>query len=412
VKGVISRANALATPPFLAAERLVRGVPGNGAARTARGPGQGRGESAAGHFPPAILFPRPGRRSRYPGASAGYYARLFPESPRTAREEPSAFPHSCPETDDVETDADTGARTPEPFLSPELSSAIERYYDTTLDLYEELWGEHVHHGYWDVGESPAAGGADRHAAADRLVRELISYAGVRAGTGVLDVGCGIGGPALYLAGALGCVVDGITLSPAQVARAEEKARAAGLAEWTRFSRRDALATGLPDESFDVVWAVESLAHLPDCGAFYAEALRLLRPGGTLAAATWAIRDGALDDTERELLDQVVRHQVMPGMRSLEEHARLAAGAGFAEVGFADWSANVANSWDPRFTQIRPLERGPALMRNLARERGVDVLGFFYAGPVMKKGFDTGVVRYGALRAVKPGDGPARPERSG
>jgi hypothetical protein len=41
------------------------------------------------------------------------------------------------------------------------------------------------------------------------------------------------------------------------------------------------------------------------------------------------------------------------------------------------------------------------MVELARERGADVLGFFYAGPLMKKGFDTGVMTYGAIRAVKP-----------
>lgn len=283
-----------------------------------------------------------------------------------------------------------------------LNSAVERYYDTTLDLYEELWGEHVHHGFWDAGERPDAGGADRHAATDRLVRELIDYAGVPAGSGVLDVGCGIGGPALYLARSLGCSVTGVTLSALQVARAREKAQASGLAGRLRFEQSDALETGLPDDSFDVVWALESVMHFPDRAAFFAEALRLLRPGGTLAVGTWAVRDGELAAQERELVAQVLKHQVMPSLSSLEEHARLAAAAGFAEVSFVDWSANVANSWDPRFAQIAsPDEGGPALMRRLARERGVEVLGYFYAGPFMLKGFETGVIKYGAIRGVKP-----------
>src|SRR5947209_14223695 len=89
-----------------------------------------------------------------------------------------------------------------------LNAAVERYYDTTLDLYEDLWGEHVHHGYWDPGETPDTQGADRRAATDRLVRELVAFAGIRERSHVLDVGCGIGGSALYLAGALGCAVDG------------------------------------------------------------------------------------------------------------------------------------------------------------------------------------------------------------
>ncbi|WP_333767129.1 methyltransferase domain-containing protein [Streptomyces sp. IBSBF 2435] len=282
-----------------------------------------------------------------------------------------------------------------------LNTAVERYYDITLDLYEDLWGEHVHHGFWDPGEVPGANGADRHAATDRLVRELVGFTGVPAGSKVLDVGCGIGGPALHLAGAMGCRVEGVTLSARQAARANEKAQAAGVADRARFHRRDALATGYPDEAFDVVWALESLMHIPDRPAFFAEALRLLRPGGTLAVATWSVRDGELDEAERDLVRQILQHQVMPDFSSLEEHESLARAAGFTEVAAVDWSAAVANSWDPSFAQIKRFEQGRSVMRQLARERGVDVLGFFHAGPLMKKGFDTGVITYGALRATRP-----------
>ncbi|KQV13288.1 MULTISPECIES: methyltransferase domain-containing protein [unclassified Kitasatospora] len=292
----------------------------------------------------------------------------------------------------------------EPAIGSGLNTAVERYYDITLDLYEDLWGEHVHHGFWDPGEVPGLNGADRHAATDRLVRELVSYAAVPPGSRVLDVGCGIGGPALHLAGALGCTVEGVTLSARQAARANEKAQAAGVGERARFHQLDALGTGYPDESFGVVWALESLMHIADRVAFFAEAIRLLAPGGTLAVATWAVRDGELDEDERELVRQILVHQVMPDFSSLEEHERLARAAGFAEVATVDWSDAVANSWDPGFAQIQQFERGRSVMRDLARERGVDVLGFFHAGPLMKKGFDTGVITYGALRATKPRHG--------
>jgi tocopherol O-methyltransferase len=286
-------------------------------------------------------------------------------------------------------------------VKADLNTAVERYYDTTLDLYEELWGEHVHHGYWDEGERPDADGADRQSATDRLVHELVAYAGVPGGAHIMDVGSGIGGPALYLAGTLHCTVVGVTLSASQAARANEKAQEAGLAERAEFHQLDALSTGFADESFDVLWAVESLMHIADRDAFFTEAMRLLRPGGRLAIATWSVRDGALSEPEQGLVDQILKHQVMPSFSSLEEHERMARAAGFAEVASVDWSRAVANSWDPEFALVKKPERGRAAMVELARERGADVLGFYYAGPLMKKGFDTGVITYGAIRAVKP-----------
>ena len=289
-----------------------------------------------------------------------------------------------------------------------MTAAVARYYDTTVDLYEDLWGEHVHHGYWDPHARPGADPADRIGATDRLVRELVGYAGIPAGAHVLDVGCGIGGPALHLAGALGATVEGVTLSAAQAARATAKAEAAGLADRARFHRRDGLATGFPDASFDVVWAMESLMHIEDRAAFFAEALRLLRPGGRLAVATWSVRDGELNAAEEDLVRMILRHQVMPSLSSRQEHERLCRDAGFEGVAAADWSAAVARTWDPEYARLPHFERSKTMMMELARERGVDVLGYFHAGPLMKRGFDTGVVTYDALRATKPG-GRAHPD---
>jgi tocopherol O-methyltransferase len=298
-------------------------------------------------------------------------------------------------------EADTGtAQAFTAAFGPGLNAAVERYYDTTLDLYEDLWGEHIHHGFWDPGAVPESQD-DRKAATDRLVYELVDFAGVPAGSTVLDVGCGVGGPALYLASALNCTVEGVTLSAAQAERAQRKAQDAGLAERARFRQADAMRTGLPDGSFNVVWALESVMHLPDLAAFFVETLRLLRPGGILAVANWTVRDGELDADESALVGQILRHQVAASFASVPEHERLAAAAGYTAITTADWTKAVANSWDPGFASV-PKVGGPRAMRELARDRGVDVLGFFYAGPLMMKAYDTGVMTYSVLRAVKPG----------
>jgi tocopherol O-methyltransferase len=291
--------------------------------------------------------------------------------------------------------------SPQPAVDGELNRTVAQYYDSTVELYEGLWNEHIHHGFWDPDDSSTA---DRHAASDRTVRELAALAGFPAGSYVLDAGCGIGGPALILARELDCRVEGVTLSSQQAQRAAQRAAAAGLADRTVFRQMDALHTDYADGSFDVVWALESLEHMPDRSEFFAEALRVLRPGGTLAVSTWFIDDGELGADGQALLNEIYERQAIPSLQSLATYERLCRAAGFIDVVARDWTRYVRRTYDTEFTGVEPLNTDRSYIRNLARSKGVEVLRFFYASPLMNKAYDTGVMHYGALRATKPAGG--------
>ncbi|GHJ47730.1 delta(24)-sterol C-methyltransferase [Catellatospora sp. TT07R-123] len=287
-------------------------------------------------------------------------------------------------------------------MAEDVNKAVEQYYDSTIDLYEGLWGEHVHHGYWDLGSSPADDGPDRHAASDRTVRELLAFAGIPAGAHLLDAGCGIGGPALHLAREHGCRVEGITLSSQQVVRATERAHAAGLADRVGFRQLDAVRTDYPDATFDAVWALESLEHMPDRTAFLAEALRVLKPGGVLAVSTWCVRDGELDEAADALLAEIYERQAIPSLPPIGAYDRWCREAGFAQVRVADWAPYVAGTWDTDFAGVERLDlHDHSFLRELARRKGVAALRFFYAIPLMKQAYADGVMRYAAVAAVKP-----------
>src|SRR5262245_11376225 len=137
-----------------------------------------------------------------------------------------------------------------------LVDAIRDHYDRLSGYYGTLWGEHIHHGYWEGDESPAA-------AQEKLVARLAERARVPRGARVLDVGCGLGGSALWLARHLGCTVTGITISPVQVQMAAERARTENLGDRVRFLHMDASQLDLAPESFDVVWVIECSEHIDD-----------------------------------------------------------------------------------------------------------------------------------------------------
>lgn len=99
---------------------------------------------------------------------------------------------------------------------------------------------------------------------------------------VLDLGSGIGGTARYLAANFAADVTGIDLTPTYCQLATDLSYRCGLSQSTRFLQGSALDLPFADGSFDVVWTEHVQMNVSEKAAFYAEATRVLRPGGQLA----------------------------------------------------------------------------------------------------------------------------------
>jgi tocopherol O-methyltransferase len=296
----------------------------------------------------------------------------------------------------MDSQADTG-------LSPagsvaDLYQAIREHYDGLVDLYEEMWGEHIHHGYWDLDDP----GADRHQAQRRTVTELAAFGEIPAGARVLDAGCGIGAAAVMLAHEPGCEVEGITLSEQQVRRAGEKAAEAGVADHTRFLLMDAMHTTYEPGSFDIVWSLESCELMPDKRAFLAECRRVLRPGGRLVVATWCVRDDQLTPPEVRLLRRIYRDFAASHALPLDHYAKLCEEVGLADVTTADWTEHVRSTWKVSSETVKPLLRDPSYIWRLVRVKGVNIFRFANSVPLMKQAYDRGLMHYGVFRATRPG----------
>lgn len=111
--------------------------------------------------------------------------------------------------------------------------------------------------------------------------ELARRAALDPGMRVLDVGCGLGGSARYLAAECQCQVTGIDLTREYVDTANALAELVGLAGRVGFRRANALEMPFDDASFDVVWTEHVQMNVADKRAFYREIGRVTRPGGVL-----------------------------------------------------------------------------------------------------------------------------------
>ena len=121
--------------------------------------------------------------------------------------------------------------------------------------------------------------------------ELASAAGIERSTRVLDLGCGIGGPARYLAATFGCTVTGVDLSPDFIDAATYLTARCGLSDRVTFHSGDALHLSFEDAAFDTVFLQHVAMNIQDRAALYAEVRRILTTDGRFVVHDVVLRDG-------------------------------------------------------------------------------------------------------------------------
>lgn len=273
-----------------------------------------------------------------------------------------------------------------------LHEQIAQFYDQSSGLWEAVWGEHMHHGYWD---GPNDDKSSKQAQID-LVEQLIGLAPkLSSGSRVLDMGCGIGGSSTYLAQRYGFEVTGITLSPVQAQRAGERAKSLGIEQQVNFQVANALETPFESNSFDLIWSLESGEHMADKKQFLAECYRILKPGGTLLFATWCCKDGALSAREEKILSEIYRMYHLPYVLSIEAYDQLMESTGFEQVKNFDWSRKVEKFWD----LVIDSSLNPAVIGRIFQSGWIVVQGAL-AMRLMRQGYRRGIVHYGVLTGVK------------
>ena len=254
------------------------------------------------------------------------------------------------------------------------------YPDTFVDRLELMWGA----GYMSPG-GPA-----------EVVR-IVQQAGVIPPGDVLDIGMGIGGPAITLIQDAGAnSVTGVDVEEPVIARARRNISRAGLD--SKIQAHLAISDEYPfsDESFDIAFSKDSMLHIQDKGALYVEIIRLLKQNGHLVFSDWLCSQDAEKKPEFIKYNQLTHLEIR--WQTAQEVVDQLKSAGFTEI-------RVSEQMDP-YIKSSEIELG--YIRGKLKSKFMDIMDAeTFDKFVAIKAANLNAARSGALRpthvcCMKPG----------
>lgn len=261
-------------------------------------------------------------------------------------------------------------RLSQKYVRKDLNMDIAAFYDLRSAAWESVWGEHMHHGLYDVVNKKKLKG---QAAQIRTMSELLKFSNtidldLPSNSKILDLGCGIGGSSRFLARHFGenCHVTGVTLSPYQANRANELNEEKGLGGRVKNEVRDALSTGFGDEQFEIIWSMESGEHIQNKRLLMQECARMLKSDGRLLMVAWCARESKppFSLAERYSIRRIMEEYCLPNLSSPSEYSTEMVRAGLRDVKVEDWTQRAAPFWGEVFRSALFNPRGwKALAKN-------------------------------------------------
>ena len=232
-------------------------------------------------------------------------------------------------------------------MKAKYADMVNKYYDLATSFYEYAWGDCFHFAHRLKGETLRESiKRHEHFLASKLAPCLKPGKGANQRPKVLDVGCGVGGPAREISSFCGVDVYGLNNNAYQVERATKitaDKRAAAVAAHDaapnsvlgscEFIKGDFMEMPFDDNTFDAVYAIEATCHAPTAEGIYSELFRVVKPGGLVGIYEWCLTEDydKKDEAHRKLKHQIEIGNGLPDIRTTRQCKAAMAKAGFEVV---------------------------------------------------------------------------------
>jgi cyclopropane fatty-acyl-phospholipid synthase-like methyltransferase len=280
----------------------------------------------------------------------------------------------------------------------DLKSDAAKHYDDCYRDYLVAWCNKenlaLHYGYWDANTT------SHHQALLNKNQVLYDTAGIQSEYHVLDAGCGIGGSSIWMAKHHGNHLTAITISTQQAHYAQQHAKRQGVSDNISFEVSDFCNTPFDDQSFDIIWGLESVCHALNKGDFLKEAFRLLRPDGRVVICDGFITRREFTDDQWQDIVTCLNGWAVPNLCSRDEFNTLLEQNQFHDISYKDITAETLPSADYMYKVAKRLKPVQMLSQWLGLRSKAQTANF-KVGLAQHRLFTDNLVEYGIFTATKP-----------
>jgi len=221
---------------------------------------------------------------------------------------------------------------------PISQEMVDEYYRRCIPVYLDFIGIHWHTGFYLDGDKEVSS-SDQN----RMTCYIADSVSLGKQDRVLDVGCGIGGSASFLASRYGCTINGLTPVEAQRKVASQVIEKFGVANEVCIDLGHADSLPYPNNSFDVVLFFESPCHFTERQRFFDEAFRVMKPGGRLAGEDWLATDLTNESHIKNWLNPICRTWAIPMLGDGKAYIEQLKHAGFVDNLYTDMQFEMSLS---------------------------------------------------------------------